>query len=232
MASVVKAVSDLAARAILTPARVGDVTEHPGFRTIELVSDKFARVTWTPGDKIRVRVDDLALRTYTPTSWSGDTGTTRILAYLHGDAPGAEWCRRARPGDPCQVLGPDHSVRLDRIATAPIFVGDESSFGLLLAWNTLHPDQPPRATLFEASDVQSAHATLADHGVHATAIVEPAALADLVVSAVRADPSTPLCLTGRAQTIAAVRRRLKADGLTTAATTAKAYWDENRKGLD
>ena len=47
------------------------------------------------GAQLFLGVDDLALRTYTPTSWSGDTGTTRILAYLHGDTPGASEVARS-----------------------------------------------------------------------------------------------------------------------------------------
>lgn len=54
----------------------------------------------------------------------------------------------------------------------------------------------------------------------------------LVVGAVRAHPDAPLCPTGRAQTIAPIRKRLKAEGLTAKDTAVKAYWDVNRKGLD
>ncbi len=41
-----------------------------------------------------------------------------------------------------------------------------------------------------------------------------------------------LSLTARAQTIAPIRKRLKAEGLTRKDTAVKAYWDVNRKGLD
>ena len=53
-----------------------------------------------------------------------------------------------------------------------------------------------------------------------------------MVEQVRSHPDAPVCLTGRAQTIAAVRRRLKEDGLTARDTKVKAYWDPNRTGLD
>jgi hypothetical protein len=58
------------------------------------------------------------------------------------------------------------------------------------------------------------------------------ALADRLVSALRGSPDAPLLLTGCAQTIATVRRRLKTEGLARRADQVKAYWDTNRKGLD
>jgi NADPH-dependent ferric siderophore reductase len=80
---------------------------------------------------------------------------------------------------------------------------------------------------------------LAFHGTAASELVgrtadhsHLGALEELVVAAVRARPEAPLCLTGKAQSIAAIRRRLKAEGLSRKGTTVKAYWDQNRKGLD
>lgn len=239
MTSVVRLVTDTAARLIFTPATIGRVTEHDRFRTIELLGTRLAGTEPVPGDKLRVHLDGITLRTYTPLSWDMTAGSTELLAYLPGDGPGSEWCQHAVTGAACAFLGPQRSVRLDRFESAPIFVGDETSFGLLLAWRRLHPDTSPAASLFEVTDVGPAAAVLAFHGTAASELVgrtadhsHLGALEELVVAAVRARPEAPLCLTGKAQSIAAIRRRLKAEGLSRKGTTVKAYWDQNRKGLD
>ena len=55
---------------------------------------------------------------------------------------------------------------------------------------------------------------------------------DVALEAARTNPAAPLVISGRAQTIAVVRRALKHAGLNGRPTTVKAYWDENRAGLD
>jgi hypothetical protein len=65
---IVQRASDVAARVLLRPATVVSVGAHGAFRMIELGGDRLTGVEWTPGDKIRVRGDGLALRTYTPVS--------------------------------------------------------------------------------------------------------------------------------------------------------------------
>jgi NADPH-dependent ferric siderophore reductase len=238
MALTVK-LTDIAAGLFLRDAQVTDVVEHDGFRTIELSGDDFTSLQWVPGDKLRIRTDGLTLRTYTPISWDADRGATRFLAYVHGPGPGSEWCRNAALGDECMVRGPDRSVRIDKLTAAPIFVGDETSFGLLIALLGERPDIAPIAALLEVNDVDASRSTLHDHGVDATDLVVRAAadahlddLGQRVLAATRANPDAPVCLSGRAQTIASIRKRLKAEGAVARNTVVKAYWDVNRKGLD
>ena len=57
-------------------------------------------------------------------------------------------------------------------------------------------------------------------------------MAEAVVDVMSARPDAALCLTGRAQTIAFLRRALKAGPVAGRTTLVKAYWDENRTGLD
>jgi ferric-chelate reductase (NADPH) len=58
-----------------------------------------------------------------------------------------------------------------------------------------------------------------------------ATLGDGALRALRAHPGAPVCLTGRARTIAVLRRLLKTDESRRSAIV-KAYWDVSRKGLD
>jgi NADPH-dependent ferric siderophore reductase len=241
MSAVPKLVTDTAARLLFTSATVGTIVGHEGFRTIELVGDRLSGTEWVPGDKIRIHVDGMTLRTYTPLSWDRDRGATTVLAYLPGDGPGANWCATARTGEACSFLGPKRSVRLDRFAAPPIIVGDETSFGLFLAWRGLERADSPAAAVFEVTSARVASSALAAHGADEASVVlverEPddahlPALADHVVTAVRRIAEAPISLTGRAQTIASLRKRLKAEDLARRDTEVKAYWDQNRKGLD
>jgi NADPH-dependent ferric siderophore reductase len=239
MSTITRVISNTAARLLFNPARVGRITEHDRFRTIELTGDKLVDTDWKPGDKLRILVDDLSLRTYTPMARDRSTGTTRLLAYLPGQGPGSEWCEQARTGDSCQLFGPQRSVRLDELESPPIIVGDETSFGLLLAWHLSRPGVNPVAALFEVTDPAASRRVLDAHARTSATFLERApedehlpTFEQIVIEAVRAHPDAPLCLTGRAQTIAAVRRRLKQEPVGTRPAAVKAYWDRNRKGLD
>jgi len=52
-----------------------------------------------------------------------------------------------------------------------------------------------------------------------------------ILGALTSHPEVGLCLTGRAQTIAPLRRSLKSAGLAHRTAVAKSYWDTNRSGL-
>jgi ferric-chelate reductase (NADPH) len=236
--SIVRRLSDAGARLLLRPATVAAVREHgASIRAIDIGGEKLSGAACIPGDKVRLRVDTLALRTYTPVSWDAESGTATLLAATHADGPGSAWCRNVRPGEECEVRGPECSVRLDRVAGAPILVGDESSFGLAAAWRSFRPDAPA-AMLFEVGDVSATRAALDEIGLDATLVERTPgathrdALAHQVAALVRARPDATLCMTGCAQTIAAVRRHLKQAAVAPTATIVKAYWDEHRKGLD
>jgi NADPH-dependent ferric siderophore reductase len=239
VASVTSRIADSAARLLLKGAAVSAVRDHGRFRTIELTGPGLRGARWTPGDKVRLRVGSLELRTYTPASWDTVGGRFEVVAFLPGSGPGATWCRQADVGVECLVFGPQRSVRLDRVDRAPILVGDETSIGLVAAWHHHRPDLPPVATVLEVDDPDATGPVLAHHDLAPRDLVvrQPgdahvAALLDSVTDLLVEHPDAPLCLTGRAQSIAAVRRHLKAEGLTRPDTLVKAYWDPNRSGLD
>jgi NADPH-dependent ferric siderophore reductase len=227
----------------LTPAVVGAIVDHgPSLRTITLTTAKPA--TWTPGDKIRLAVGGLALRAYTPLQADGDALT--ILAHLAGTGPGSEWCARAEPGHECRMLGPQRSIELPKLDLAPLVVGDETSLGLYLAQRATAPAPADAADaadlptgIFEVDDPDAPTEALGHHGAPPATFVTRrpgdghlGQLAATVLDALAARPDTRLCLSGRAQTIAALRRALKDAGLARRTAVAKAYWDVNRAGLE
>jgi NADPH-dependent ferric siderophore reductase len=217
----------------LTPAVVGDVVVHaPALRTITLTTPK--QIDWTPGDMIRIAVRDLSLRAYTPLNV--EAGAVTFLAHLAGSGPGSEWCARAETGQECRIFR-QKSIDLRKHVPAPVMIGDETSLGLHLAQAVTVADPP--AGIFEVDDADAAAVALAHHSSRPATFVTRQAedghldeLGETVVDLLTSQPDATLCLTGRAQTIAALRRRLKDAGLAGRTAAVKAYWDVNRAGLD
>ena len=202
-----------------------------GFVLVTLAGPALTEHEWQPGDRISLRTPEDELRNYTPFDWDRNAGRVRLLGVGLASGPGTRYLSALTVGAPVQLLGPKRSVKLD-FAHAPIIVGDETVLGLCAAWNGAHP-QEPATVLLEAADKDRCEAAAQAIGVVPTHVVgDRDALVATVLDAIRADPAAPLVLSGRAQTIATIRRAVKAAGLNQGATTVRAYWDENRAGLD
>lgn len=242
MNRVTRALADTASKMLFRASEVtavADLGSH--VRSIELSGDALQKASWNVGDKIQVRTDPdgFTARTYTPVSWDTERGSTRLVAFAHGDGPGSAWVRAVAVGSTCQFFGPRRSLKLDDLTGPVVFVGDETSFALVAAWRGRYPDRSPVAEVFEVGDPDECGAVLGALGLSTTHLVprdDRAAhveqLAAAVVDLLRAHPDASLCLTGKAQTIAALRRTIKSAGLAGRPMRVKAYWDENRSGLD
>jgi ferric-chelate reductase (NADPH) len=239
---ITKTLADTTARVLLRSSEITAATDHgPHFRSIELSGDGLKNATWVPGDKVQVRSnsDGLTLRTYTPTCWDAIRGSTRLLAYAHGLGPGSEWIKAAIPGRQCQLFGPRRSLALDGLGGPIVFVGDETSFAVVAAWQTANPSERPAALIFEVNDVEESAGVLDAVGISAAQLVARdtrathlGELTAATATALRTHADGSLCLTGKAQSIARIRQTLKVQGLSGRPTRVKAYWDENRSGLD
>jgi len=211
-------------------ARVLEIEElGPAFRLLTLGGDALRGVDWTPGDKLQLMLGGWTQRTYTPLDWDVDNGRTRILIYLHGDAPGTRWARALRQGDACAFFGPRKSVRLAPSASPVILFGDETSLGLAVALSA----QATTHMLFEVgkrSDVQAAIAQLQLHhaGVESEVHARDAHMAALL----QAHPMADVVLTGKAASIQQMGHLLREHGVTAARRQSKAYWAPGKTGLD
>jgi ferric-chelate reductase (NADPH) len=242
MTRITKMLADTTSRMLFRRAEVTAITDYGGnFRVIELTGDALRKGSWTVGDKVQVRTDPAGLttRTYTPVGWDTARGSTTLVAYTHGTGPGSIWARGLGPGVTCQVFGPRGSLKLDDPTGPILFVGDETSFALAAAWRGRNPEDQPVAELFEVTDPDESRITLEAIGLGSARLFHrqnnAAHLEELstaLIDLLRTHPDAALCLTGKAQSIAAIRRELKASGLAGRSTRVKAYWDENRSGLD
>lgn len=204
-----------------------------GFRRVDLRSSGALR--WEPGQKVQVHVKGFEFRTYTPFAW--DDERVSLLAALDATGPGTALIAGLTSGSQVSVFGPRRALDLSKITTAPIVIGDETSFALGAAWD-VHGAAPAIAHIYEVTHLDPSAAVCEALGFGDATLLQRTEgdghlvrLAELAVDLVRATPDAPLVLTGKAQTIRAVRGALKDAGLSPA-TRVKAHWDPNRSGLD
>lgn len=225
-------------RAFLKQAQVAAIESLSSkFRLITLRSPAFRFVDWMPGQKLQIAMGSaFVTRTYTPIDWDREMGQTRILGYVHGRGPGSDWLRNARVGDVCNVMGPRKSIDTSSIGDAPILFGDETSIGL--AYALQQGDTNRNLTVFlESSDragVRAVMATLGLDNVLLFAATEGTTQLDEIEAHLNghARNHSDYILTGHAQSIQRIRRKLKELALPPQRIEAKAYWAIGKTGLD
>lgn len=202
-----------------------------GLHRISLQGAALCGLDWTPGDKLQLKLGPgMQMRTYTPIAWDPVRGETSFLAHALAWGPGSEWVRRAQPGQAVAVFGPRQSLDLGSLdPNRSLLVGDETAIGLALAWR-------PRQALFEADHSGSTQSLCDSLGLRSTVISRQAAelhLPELVerMLAHRGD-AAQFVLAGRARTLQALQRALRAQGVSPSRIRAKAYWAEGKTGLD
>ncbi len=219
------------------PARIAAVeTLSPRFRLIELQEEAPRNLDWTVGDKIQVAVGTgLAARTYTPMAWDKTRGSTRILAFAHGEGPGSHWVREARRGYDCRFFGPRRSLDLSAPGAPVLLFGDETAFGLAAALRgTSASDVIP---IFEVSDIAESRRVLDALDLVEAELVQrrddDRHLGQIEAEmAVFAQAGPPIVLAGKASSIQRVSRALKGAGIPSSRMRTKAYWAEGKTGLD
>ncbi|VIO78560.1 siderophore-interacting protein [Bradyrhizobium ivorense] len=225
-------------RWFLRPGRVSFIhTFSRHFRLIELEGDALKTAAWIPGQQIQLGIGaGMTNRTYTPISWNVQDGTTRILVYLHGDAPGSRWMRALRPQQAFDFLGPRHSIDLSDIPEPCVLFGDETCFGLAKALQDTLGGRRTRF-IFEVSDLAESRLVLQIVELGDAVLIERTAgdahLAD-IESHLRplASDGAQYILAGKATSIQRARQALKAKGVASSRIRAKAYWAPGKSGLD
>lgn len=226
-------------RLLMRPARVSAVAQiSKNFRLIDFQGDALRECTWTPGDKLQIKLDgSLSTRTFTPMQWDTATGATRILAYCHGAGPGCDWARRAQPGDERQLFGPRASLRLDGLPASTVLFGDETSIGLAATLQRTGEAASVRHFIFEVNDREEAAVVLESFGMKTAVAIERQPDNGHLEALIRAiqplvGPSTAFVLSGKASSIQYVNRALKALSVAPRRLRTKVYWAPGKAGLD
>jgi ferric-chelate reductase (NADPH) len=209
------------------------------FRLITLAGEALKQAVWTPGQKVQVRLGGFVARTYTPISWDRSAGSTRLLVFIHGDAPGAAWAAALKRGDACQIFGPGRSRDLTTLRRPAVFFGDETSMGLAHALHATENGTQDIAFVFEVSSIAESQQVLQTLGLPGATLLERAqdgghldeAGALITRTAAERSPQ-PYILSGNARSIQSLTRSLKRSGIPSSRLQVKPYWAPGKTGLD
>ncbi|WP_144128227.1 siderophore-interacting protein [Catellatospora sichuanensis] len=205
----------------------------PRMRRIRVIGDSLRGVDWQPGQHVRVRVDDVRLRSYSIWDFSGG-GQLDLCVFDHPRAgPGARWSRHVRAEQPVAFTRPTGRLVLRNHAPYHLFVGDETAaaaFGAMLralptdarAQAIIEIGSPAdRLPLPRPRDLQWTHRAKTGGIV--------AALRELDL------PSEPgvAYVAGEARDCQAIRRHLIVErGWAHSCVIVKPFWTSGKRGLD
>lgn len=190
------------------------------------IQGKSLKKEWIPGQKIQVQLKDDQMRSYTPSSWDSKTGVMQTLVYMHGKGPGALWARDAKAQSKVIILGPKKSLNIAPETKTVIFFGDETTFGLAHAIKKNLPaikfhffmeaqDPAESSTILKRFDLEDALCVSLDK-------------LDLLGPEIRRiytdDTFTKIVLSGKQQSIVALRLQLYSLNIPASAISTKVYW--------
>lgn len=232
---------------------VGEVLETeqvtPRMRKIRIGGEALAGLKWTPGQHVRLAVNDIfaartwlrgeianALRTYSIWHHDPTRQTIELIGFDHGgDGPGTTWIRNARPGQEIAFTKPEGSLVV-RPAPYHLFAGEETAS---VAFGAMLRALPEDEVVFGAveADGPGDHLDLPRELTRVCRDGASAASSELLVEAVRKldlpDEPGVAYLAGEARTIQAVRAHLVRErGWQRGDVRTKPFWTPGKRGLD
>lgn len=181
---------------------------------------------WIPGQKIQIQLKDDQMRSYTPCSWDSKAGVMQTLVYMHGKGPGALWARDAKAQNKVTVLGPKKSLKLEEEMKRVIFFGDETTFGLAHAIKNNVPDIKFHFFM-EANDTDESSSILKKFDLEDALLVSLGQfdlIGEQISKLFAEDNSIRIVLSGKQQSIVALREKLYSLNIPAAAISTKVYW--------
>jgi NADPH-dependent ferric siderophore reductase len=157
---------------------------------------------------------------------------------LHGDTPGANWARNARPGDEIDALGPRGHVWLHPEADWHLFAGDETALPAISAMlEALKPGDTATAIIEVENRAEeqklAAPADARIAWIHRNGPPHPGSkplIEALAAVAIPGDRKVHAYLAGETSTVRAQRHGLLARGLPKEKISAEGYWRPGRVG--
>jgi NADPH-dependent ferric siderophore reductase len=200
-----------------------------------------ATLDWIPGQQVRVVVGAAPvpkdwilgqMRTYS--IWDRTPGWLDLAVLVHGDGPGAEWARHARPGQPVAFTRPQGTLTA-RPTGSHLLIGEETAavaFGAILR---ALPAGQNALTIIEADGPGDQLPLPGDvhwHYRHGRSAASSASLLRAVRDTDLPGPGTAY-LAGEARTIQALRSHLVRDrGWPRRAVITKPFWTPGKKGME
>ena len=227
MSSVKKILLKILGPLVLSKSKiVSNERLSPHFHLITIKGQALKKAQWIPGQKIQVQLKGDEMRSYTPTSWDESSGVMQTLVYMHGKGPGALWARDAKALDKVVVLGPKSSLKIDEAIKNVLFFGDETTFGLAYALKT-NRSELNFHFFFECNDISESALALKKFNL-SDAKTFGLNQMDNVANELKAsfvhNGETKIILSGKQQSIVALRERLYAMDIPREYIDKKVYW--------
>jgi NADPH-dependent ferric siderophore reductase len=215
------------------------------FRLITLEGEELRCRQWTPGDMVQIILSGATLsgpwelRSYTPLAFDSETGTTKVLGYVHRHGPGSDWFASVRAGTRCRIVGPRHALSLPKATRPVVFFGDETSFGTAIAMRETPAGHRDVHFVFEVNSIAAAQVVVGRFGMGGvTKLVvreegerHLAAVERETLRAYRETDASHGVLTGNARSIQRLYKALKAAGVPGRRLINVAYWAPGKKAL-
>lgn len=236
---------------VLSRATVTEVVPvTPRMRRIRLEPADMDRLSWQPGQQIRVLMDDPLslntllgglrdlLRTYSIFDLDRGSGWFDLCVLDHGDGPGSVWSRSVRPGEVVRFHGPEGRMVIQE-APYHLFIGEETaSVAFAAMLRSLAADVPVHGVIEVATDddrldlPRGSELTWKLRG-SAPATGSPSLLEAVKSLSLPKEPGMAY-IAGEAKACAAVRRHLAEERGWPARQSiiVKPFWTPGKRGLD
>jgi NADPH-dependent ferric siderophore reductase len=100
---------------------------------------------------VRLERATMTLRTYTPRAWDAAAGELVLDMLVHGEGPGSEWARQARPGTELAVTSALGRYDVDARADWLVLAGDESALPAIATILEVTPAGLPTTVVAEVA---------------------------------------------------------------------------------
>lgn len=211
----------------------------PAMQRLVLTAPELAGFSHRPGQDVMLMVGMAGSRPVRRRYTIREVDQGRQLLTLgivrHGDGPGEQWVRAAKPGDVVEGIGPRGKIFPAGDAAWHLFIGDESALPAFFAMAGSLPAGTPATVILEvpgARDEQPLDAA-ADASVtwlhrDGRPAGDPAALAAAAAEVALPPGPGHAYLAGEAKMVLALREALTGRGLADGQLSPKAYWGRGR----
>jgi NADPH-dependent ferric siderophore reductase len=229
----------LAAARRLTFEVVESEQMSPTMQRIALSAPELAGFRYEPGQDVMLLVGAVGTRPirrrYTIRSLDRAALTLTVNVVRHGEGPGEQWVRSARPADTIEGIGPRGKITTSIEAHWHLFLGDESAMPAILTMTESLPGDAVATLAIEIPEPDDEQELLAPARTRLSWLHrlgrppgDPALLSAEAAEVEFGDGDGHAYVFGEAAVVSAVREILARRGLRQDQISPKAYWGRGR----
>ena len=211
----------------------------PTMQRILLTAPELDGFKYEPGQDVMLLVGAVGTRPirrrYTIRSLDRAALTLTLNVVRHGEGPGEQWVRSARPGDKIEGIGPRGKISTWLEADWHLFLGDESALSAILTMTESLPGDAVATLAVEIPEPEDEQELLAPARTRLSWLHrlgrpagDPALLSAEAAEVEFGDGNGHAYVFGEAAVVSAVREILADRGLRQDQISPKAYWGRGR----